>query len=150
MPRMLLALLMLGTWVPAGAAPADESRLSYLEQEVRSLRRELQALSRQIEAIQRQDRVPSAPGVPAAIIPSASEQDLAAPVWVDAARWQRVHLGDGEMDVIKLLGPPTSTREEDDARVLFYALQIGSSGFLGGSVTLRNHVVTRVRVPTLQ
>ena len=42
-----------------------------------------------------------------------------------------------ELEVIGLLGPPTSMREEGDARVLLYALEIGASGFLGGSITLR-------------
>jgi len=34
--------------------------------------------------------------------------------------------------------------------VLLYALEIGSSGFLGGSVTLRDRTVAEVRPPTLQ
>jgi hypothetical protein len=55
-----------------------------------------------------------------------------------------------ELEVIDLLGPPTSMRKAGDARVLMYALEIGSSGFLGGSVTLRDRTVTEVRQPTLQ
>jgi hypothetical protein len=41
-------------------------------------------------------------------------------------------------------------REEGGARVLRYALEIGSSGFLGGSITLRERKVAEVRQPTLQ
>jgi len=55
-----------------------------------------------------------------------------------------------ELEVIELLGAPTSMREEGDARVLLYAMEIGDSGFLGGSVTLRERVVTEVRQPVLQ
>jgi len=33
---------------------------------------------------------------------------------------------------------------------LRYAMEIGTSGFLGGSVTLRNRVVVEVRKPALQ
>ena len=52
--------------------------------------------------------------------------------------------------VVSLLGPPTSMREESGARVLFYALEIGTSGFLGGSVTFRNRAVAEVKTPVLQ
>lgn len=41
-------------------------------------------------------------------------------------------------------------RDENGARVLLYAMEIGSSGFLGGSVTLRNRAVTAFRKPELQ
>ena len=33
-------------------------------------------------------------------------------------------------------------RQEGDARVLLYAMEIGSSGFLGGSVELRDRAVS--------
>ena len=55
-----------------------------------------------------------------------------------------------ELDVISTLGPPTTIREESGSRVLRYAMEIGSSGFLGGSVTLRDRVVVEVRKPALQ
>jgi hypothetical protein len=55
-----------------------------------------------------------------------------------------------ELEVITLLGPPTSLREQDGDRVLLYALEIGASGFLGGSVKLRDRAVTEVREPVLQ
>ena len=54
------------------------------------------------------------------------------------------------MEVIGSLGPPTSMRDVDGARVLFYALEIGSSGFLGGSVKLRDRAVVEIQVPVLQ
>ena len=55
-----------------------------------------------------------------------------------------------ELEVVELLGPPTSMREEDGARMLLYALEIGTTGFLGGSVRLRDRAVIEVRAPTLQ
>ena len=54
-----------------------------------------------------------------------------------------------ELEVIDLLGAPTSMRAEGDARVLLYAMEIGSSGFLRGSVTLRDRAVVEVQQPTL-
>jgi hypothetical protein len=41
-------------------------------------------------------------------------------------------------------------RERDGERVLLYAMEIGSSGFLSGSVTLRNRVVLRLQKPELR
>ena len=55
-----------------------------------------------------------------------------------------------ELEVIGALGPPTSMRTQGNERVLLYAIEIGSSGFLGGSVTLRDRVVSEVRQPVLQ
>ena len=55
-----------------------------------------------------------------------------------------------ELEVIGLLGPPSSMRTECEARVLLYALEIGSSGFLVGSVVLHDRAVAEVRPPTLQ
>ncbi len=70
--------------------------------------------------------------------------------WIDAARWRQVRPGMNELEVIGLLGPPSSMRTEGEARVLLYALEIGSSGFLGGSVVLHDRAVAEVRPPTLQ
>jgi hypothetical protein len=41
-------------------------------------------------------------------------------------------------------------REQDGSRMLFYAMEIGASGFLTGNVTLRDRVVASVRPPQLQ
>jgi hypothetical protein len=54
------------------------------------------------------------------------------------------------LEVIGSRGPPTSIRGEDGARVLLYAMEIGSTGFLGGSVKLRQRAVAEVVQPTLQ
>ena len=55
-----------------------------------------------------------------------------------------------ELDVISSLGPPTTMREEGGARVLLYAMEIGASGFLRGSVKLRERAVVEILQPTLQ
>jgi hypothetical protein len=41
-------------------------------------------------------------------------------------------------------------RQQQADRVLFYAMEIGASGFLAGSVTLRDRSVASVQRPTLQ
>lgn len=141
--RMLLALM---TMLPMAASAADEQRLSFLEQEVRNLQRQVQALSRQLDEMGTRPERPAAQGsLPANAAPASGTEQ-----WLDAARWRQVRNGMSELEVIGLLGPPTSMREDGNSRVLLYALEIGSSGFLGGSVTLRERAVAEVRQPTLQ
>ena len=70
--------------------------------------------------------------------------------WLEAARWDRVRPGMSELEVIGILGPPTSMRQEGEARVLLYAMEIGSAGFLGGNVELRDRAVSEVHKPTLK
>jgi hypothetical protein len=141
MTRLLFVLLL-----PLAASAADDTRVSFLEQEVRNLQRQVQSLSQQVNDLQRRpDRPPAVTLVPDRAAPATSSD-----AWIDGAKWKRLHPGMSELDVIGLLGAPTSMREEAGTRVLLYALEIGSSGFLGGSVTLRERVVTEVKPPTLQ
>ena len=125
---------------------ADDLRVSQLEQEVRRLERQVMAMSRRLDEVERpaftQERsvVPAAAGA----APASGDQ------WIDASKWKRVRPGMSELDVIGLLGPPTSMREEDGERVLLYALELGTSGFLGGSVRLKNRTVASVQMPVLR
>jgi len=142
MRYLLAALLFLA---PMSAWSSDESRLSFLEQEVRNLQRQVQSLSRQLDELRTRPDRPSTP--PASVVPVPS---AASGHWIDAAKWRRVQPGMSELEVVELLGPPTSVREEGGARMLLYALEIGTSGFLGGSVRLRDRAVVEVRAPSLQ
>lgn len=139
------AILLALSLLPVAAHSADDGRVRYLEQEVRNLQRQVNELSRRIDGLSR-------PALPSAGSPVREPRAQAAlsDRWVDAGKWNQLRTGLGEIDVIRLLGPPTSMRDTPDGRVLFYALEIGSSGFLGGSVTLRDRVVTRVQKPVLQ
>jgi len=143
MPRLLLtALLLLASF----AAPAaDDLKVMRLEQDVRDLQRQVLGLTRQVEELQRRPT----PGARTerAFSPSPA---ASAGEWVDAAKWNRLRSGMSELDVINTLGPPTTIREESGSRVMRYAMEIGSSGFLSGSVTLRDRVVVEVRKPALQ
>jgi hypothetical protein len=143
MTRTMLAILFCG--LPVCSMAADAGRLSYLEQEVRNLQRQVQALSRQVDELTaRPDRLTARTSAPA---PKAR---VASDAWINAANWQKVRPGMNELDVIGLLGPPTSMREENGARVLRYTLEIGVGGFLTGSVTLRDRAVAEVRHPELR
>lgn len=142
MNRILLALCFC---LPMAAA-AQDPRVPFLEQEVRELQRQVRTLSRQVDEIRNRPARPAtrsvAPGSPA---PTADPGQ-----WLDAGKWKQLKTGMAELEVISVLGPPTSMREQDGMRVLLYALEIGSSGFLGGSVSLRDRAVIEVQTPTLQ
>jgi hypothetical protein len=128
------------------SAFADDLRVTQLEQEIRRLERQVLALSRRVDELQRPSFAPDR----GASAPLASTAPAQGDQWLDAAKWRRVKPGMAELDVIGLLGPPTSMREESGERTLLYALEVGTSGFLGGSVTLRDRVVTSVQTPVLR
>jgi hypothetical protein len=140
-PLMLSILLLL----PCASWSANEQRLSFLEQEVRNLQRQVQSLSRQLDELRTRPDRPAASQVSPASAPVATSD-----TWIEVAKWRRVKPGMSELEVIEQLGPPTSMRTDEGARVLFYAKELGASGFLGGSVRLRDRVVIEVREPALQ
>jgi hypothetical protein len=145
----MIRVWFLSMILPLTAVAADDPRFSYLEQEVRNLQRQVQVLTRQIEELRNRSDRPSMKISPPAV---AAEGDASAgslPRWVDATLWRKLRPGMSELEVISSLGPPNTMRGEDGARVLLYAMEVGS-GFLGGSVILRDRVVAEVRTPTLQ
>lgn len=142
MARLMPALLMI--CLPLAASAADEGRFSYLEQEVRNLQRQVSALTRRIDEVTR-PRSATAPTRSTTRPAPAASTD-----WVDADKWRKLKPGMSELEVVSALGAPTSMREVDGARVLFYAMELGSSGFLGGSVKFRDRAVVEVQQPVLQ
>jgi hypothetical protein len=141
-PSMRLLVLLAA---PA-LAMADDPRVTRLEQDVRSLQRDVMVLSRQLDQVRLQTTRPTLDGS----VPPPPVLALSNPGWVDAAKWKRLRPGMSELEVIGSLGPPTSTREKDGSRELFYAMEIGDSAYLAGSVVMRDHVVAEVRSPVLR
>lgn len=138
-----LALML--TLAP-NAFAADDFKIIKLEQDVRNLERQVQTLMRQVDSLRTQlrhsgGRVAGPRNEP--VEPASSD-------WLVASNWDAVHPGMSELEVIKTLGPPASMRVENGDRVLLYAIEIGSSGFLSGSVTLRERAVTGVERPVLK
>ena len=130
------------------AAGADDFKVIKLEQDVRNLERQVGELTRQVAALQR--RNPSAE-VPATArereVPDTNDN----PLWYSRANWDRVRVGMDELEVMRLLGKPTSVRGvEGETRTLFYAMEIGTGAFLGGSVELQERRVTAVKAPVLK
>ena len=89
-------------------------------------------------------------GVPVRVLDAQGPAATLSTSWVDAGRWRKLEAGMSELEVVSLLGPPTSMRDVEGARVLFYAMELGASGFLGGSVKFRNRAVIEVQQPVLQ
>jgi hypothetical protein len=141
-PTFVAILLAL----PCAAFPADDLTVAQLEQDVRDLQRQLQALSRLIDS---RNAAPPAAVSARSAAPAVATQVSTAP-WVDAAKWRKLQPGMGELEVLSILGSPTAMRAEGNDRVLLYALEIGASGFLGGSVRLRERSVVSVQQPVLQ
>ena len=148
MHKVCLMLLMLAA--PQFAAAADDYKVIKLEQDVRNLEQQVRELSRQVGELQRGatrpgDQLASPANRPAATTP-------ASPLWLDAGNWDRIRIGMTELQVIETLGPPTTLRGAADAsaRTLFYALEIGSSSFLGGNVEFTDGRVSRIQKPVLK
>jgi len=144
LPALLGVLLSFS----AVAADDDTYRLMKVEQDVRNLERQVQTLTRELDAVQQQqsragDHIPSARS-------SSAPAGASSTAWLEATRWERIRTGMSELEVIGVLGAPTSMRQDGDTRVLLYAMEIGASGFLGGSVEFRDRAVTAVNKPVLK
>lgn len=149
MNRTMLAAILLGASIAANAA--DDPKVLQLEQDVRDLQRQVLAQSQQLEQLRMQLSRPAPQPAPAS--PVASREPGASGTggtWLDASKWAQIKPGMSELEVLTLLGKPASMRERDGERVLLYAMEIGSSGFLSGSVTLRDRVVLRLQKPELR
>jgi hypothetical protein len=132
---------------------AETLKIQQLEQDVRDLRRTVDLQQRRLDDLERAAGrggrpVPAGAASPRAPAPP-SGRDAA---WLQAANWERLRPGLGELEVVSLLGPPTSMRTADDGRTrtLFYALEIGSSGYLGGHVVLEDRRVASIELPRLK
>jgi hypothetical protein len=152
---LLLAMLVAGLPVRLAAQQVTPIQVNQIEQDVRDLRRQVEAQQRRIEVLERSagqavPRGPAGPRGPAAAQP-APEPASSTP-WLDAANWAAIRPALAELEVIARLGPPTSMRVADDGRrrTLFYALEIGASGYLAGNVVLEDGRVVSVEAPRLR
>ena len=133
----------------SAAAYADDFKVIKLEQDVRNLERQVQDLSRELDEVRRNARTTGARST----AKDAAREGVhhTSNDWLSADNWKRVRPGMSELEVIDLLGPPTSLRgDANSGRTLLYAMEIGSSGFLSGSVRLNERKVVDVEIPTLK
>jgi hypothetical protein len=143
---MVLALSAL----PASAQ--DALRVRQLEGDVQRLERDIQAQARRIDQLEQSVR--SAGSQPLPTSPSLLRQNggESSPAWLVSTNWDRVKPGMKDIDVIALLGRPTTVRKEDDGKkhVLLYALELGPTAVLAGNVELTESGVAQVNRPILR
>jgi hypothetical protein len=142
----VVAMLLMGLPV---LATAQDYKVIKLEQDVRNLEQQVRELSRQIAEL----RSRSGTASPLIQVPERDrETQPGSPPWLQVKRWQGLRVGMSELQVIEALGPPTSARvaADGDNSTLFYALEIATERFLGGSVELQDHRVTRINTPVLK
>lgn len=141
----LLVTLSLLFMLPASA---DEVRERQLELDLAQLRRELLAQTRRIDELERLVRFDSPPRTSA----RGAKAPEVVPGWLVAGNWNRVKPAMTELEVIAILGTPSSVRAGADAstRTLLYALEIGTGAFLAGSVEIGANGVTAVSKPALR
>lgn len=141
----LLVTLSLLFMLPASA---DEVRERQLELDLAQLRRELLAQTRRIDELERLVRFDSPPRTSA----RGAKAPEVVPRWLVAGNWNRVKPAMTELEVIAILGTPSSVRAGADAstRTLLYALEIGTGAFLAGSVEIGANGVTAVSKPALR
>jgi hypothetical protein len=132
---------------PAGAA--EDYRVMKLEQDMRTLERHVQTLQRQLLEVQQQAR--RADPNFSTDDSRRSNTDDTEPKWLVAAAWNRVKPGMSEFQVIEILGKPTALRPDAAGRrALLYTLEIGTTGFLTGTISFERGTVIEVQTPTLR
>jgi hypothetical protein len=85
-------------------------------------------------------------------VPNVPQRYEESTVWLASANWDRVKRGMKELDVIAVLGRPTSARTDADGkiRVLLYALELGPDSALAGNVRLDDSGVIEINKPTIR
>jgi hypothetical protein len=141
----LIPYALIFSFLSATALAADSNRIIALEQDVRNLERIVGNLEREVRELRRGG---TQPAMSSSVRPTQS--DRAASDWVSASKWKQLRLKMSELEVIEMLGAPTSMRNEGNSRLLLYAMEIGATGFLSGSVRLRDGEVVEVQAPTLK
>jgi hypothetical protein len=141
--------LLLASPISFAQGGVDALRVRQLEQDIMRLQRELDTQSRRLESLERTQRSASS-GVP---VPGpASRPADNSPSWLVGTNWDRLRPGMKELDVIALLGRPTSVRMEDEGkgRSLFYAMELGPNAILSGNVRLGDAGITEINRPALR
>jgi len=144
---MRIAIIIAGLLMAAPVDAAEDFRVMKLEQDVRNLEREVRTLQRQLFDLQRRDRSETVAAPRTEHEPQADTERA----WLDVAAWNRLRPGMSELEVIAILGKPTALRADPrNRRMLLYSLEIGTTGFLTGSVAFDGGKVVEVQQPTLR
>jgi hypothetical protein len=144
---LILAVAAMLTGPSWAAGGVDDLRVRQLEQDLMRLQREMDTQSRRIEQLERSQR-DAGISRPTA---SAARPSDSSPGWLLSANWDRVRPGMKELDVIALLGRPTSVRTADGkVQALMYAMEVGPDAVLAGNVRMGDSGVAEINRPTLR
>ena len=146
---MKIALLVCTALFATSASAAEDFRVMKLEQDMRNLERQVQSLQREISGLQQQLRRVD----PTQDLRTRDESTTgdSEQRWLNAGAWARIREGMSELQVIEILGKPTALRPDArNRRALLYTLEIGTTGFLTGSISFENGAVVEVDKPSLR
>ncbi len=146
---LILALVLGAAVPPAGVHAQEDIRVRQLEGEVQRLQRELATQARRIDQLERDVRLAGATTRAPA---GTSRPTDSSPAWLVVGNWDRIRTGMKELDVISILGRPTSARPDEAGKTstFFYALELGPNSVLVGSVEFDGAGVTDVTKPGLR
>jgi hypothetical protein len=148
-PSAIAAIAAFLACSTSAVAQVDDLRVRQLENEVSRLQREIDAQARRIDELERTARNGAvAPRLP----PATTPREDSSPAWLVSTNWDRLRPGMKEIDVIALLGRPTSVRADTDGKrhSLFYAMELGPNAVLSGNVQLDAAGVTAINRPVLR
>jgi hypothetical protein len=133
---------------PPTAFAQDDLRVRQLENEVQRLQREISAQNMRIDRLEGSSRTAGV-ALPPVSSPRAAD---ASPAWLLGTNWDKLRTGMKELDVIALLGRPTSVHTDADSKThtLFYAMELGPNTFLTGNVRFGDAGVAAINKPTLR
>lgn len=144
----LLLIVTVLTMLFALPAAAEDPRVRQVEIDLARLQREVDSQQRRIDQLEREMRT-SGQGRTASGAPRAAES---SPAWLVVANWDRVRNGMKALEVIAILGRPTSVREgaEGGQQTFFYAMELGPASVLSGNVRFGKQGVAEVQKPELR
>jgi hypothetical protein len=145
----ILVVAAIALVAPPPVHAQDEIRVRQLENEVQRLQREIDMQNQRIERLESGSRLSGSSPPPVTVAPRAAES---SPGWLVSTNWDKVRTGMKELEVIALLGRPTSVHTDADAKVhtMFYAMELGPNSFLTGNVRFGDAGVAEINKPTLR
>ena len=148
--RLPVAILLIVAALPLPAFAQEEFRVRQLESDVRTLQRQVDMQNQRIDRLESSARMPGAgSSPPTASTPRAADS---SPAWLVSTNWDKLRPGMKELEVIALLGRPTSVHSDENAKThtMFYAMELGPNAFLTGNVTFGDAGVAEINRPTLR
>jgi hypothetical protein len=147
---VLFAAAAMTLALPLPVFAQEDLRVRQLESDVRTLQREVEMQNQRIDRLESGARSPGAGSAPpAAIAPRAADS---SPAWLVSTNWDKLRPGMKELEVVALLGRPTSVRSDENAKThtMFYAMELGPNAFLTGTVRFGDAGVAEINKPTLR